>query len=146
MNSIFLAAFFVLISIPFSVPSQTKGAGKDEVEVSHANDEFQKAFQDENAVALETLLTDNFIWTHSTGDIQNKKLILENIRSGKLQYDFVGTDDVHVYLYKNSAVVSGHSTRRYPGKETFWLRYTAVYVKIGGKWKAAAFHSSHVPS
>ena len=136
----------ILLAMPLLVFCQTKSSeGKSKTEVHKADGEFHKAFMVEDAEALDHLLTDDFIWTHSTGNIQDKMLILANIKSGKLAYEIAETDDVNVHVYKNSAVVSGHATRRYPGKETFWLRYTSVYVKIGGKWRAAAFHSSHVP-
>jgi ketosteroid isomerase-like protein len=141
-----VTAIIFILFIPLLVISQTKrGEAKIEDEVRKADAEFHKAFMMEDAAALENLLTNNFLWTHSTGEIWTKQVILERIRSGKSQYDIAETDDVKVYPYKDTAVVSGHATRRYPGKDTFWLRYTAVFVKIGGKWKAAAFHSSHVP-
>jgi hypothetical protein len=141
-----VTAIIFILFIPLVVISQTKrGGAKIEDEVRRADAEFHKAFMMEDAAVLENLLANNFFWTHSTGEIWTKQVILERIRSGKSQYDIAETDDVKVYPYKDTAVVSGHATRRYPGKETFWLRYTAVYVKVGGKWKAAAFHSSHVP-
>ena len=141
-----IAAIFVIF-VPLLVFSQTKSRGsKTEREVRKADADFHKAFAMEDAAALQSLLTDNFLWTHSTGEVWSKQEIIERIKTGKLQYDIAETDDVKVYLYRDTAVVSGHATRRYPGKDTFWLRYTAVYVKIGGKWKAAAFHSSHVPA
>ena len=139
-----LGIFLVLLAVPLAVVSQTAGS-KAEAEVRKVDAEFHRGFMMEDAAALDDLLTDGFIWTHSSGNVQDKALILANIRSGKLAYDIAETDDVRVHLYKNSAVISGHATRRYPGKDTFWLRYTSVYVKVGGKWKAAAFHSSHVP-
>jgi hypothetical protein len=141
------AVLLIFFFVPALVISQAKSAStKIENQVRQIDAAFHKAFLMEDAATLDNILTNNFLWTHSTGDVWTKGVILERIKSGKLQYDVAETDDVKVYLYNNSAVVSGHATRRYPGKETFWLRYTAIYVKIGGKWKAAAFHSSHVPA
>ncbi|HEV8593880.1 MAG TPA: nuclear transport factor 2 family protein [Pyrinomonadaceae bacterium] len=143
MKHAIATAIFILLALPLFVICQSKS--KNELEVRRVDEEFHNAFKMEDATALERLLTKNFIWTHSTGNIQTKALILANIRSGKLQYESVDTDDVDVFVYKNAAVVSGHSTRRYPGKDTFWLRYTAFYIKEKGKWRAAGFHSSHLP-
>ena len=141
-----IAVLLVFFFVPALAISQAKSYSiKTESEVRQIDAAFHKAFLMEDTASLENLLTDNFLWTHSTGEVWTKAVILERIKSGKQQYDIAETDDVKVYLYKNSAVVSGHATRRYPGKDTFWLRYTAVYVRIGGRWKAAAFHSSHVP-
>lgn len=146
MKQAFAMVILIVFALPLLVICQTKnGENKTESEVKKVDEEFHKAFMLEDAAALENLLTDNFIWTHSTGNIQTKAVILTNVKSGKLQYEIADTDDVQISMYKNAAVVSGHATRRYPGKDTFWLRYTTVYVKIGRKWKAAAFHSSHVP-
>ena len=141
-----IALTLTILLVPTIVICQMRNDGaKVEGEVRKVDGEFHKAFMMEEAGLLDELLADDFIWTHSTGNIQDKALIVANIKSGKLAYEIAETDDVKVYLYKDSAVVSGHATRRYPGKDTFWLRYTSVYVKIGGKWRAAAFHSSHVP-
>ena len=139
-------AILMLLALSFSVLCQTKDSeSKRELEVRRADDEFHKAFRIEDSAALERLLTEKFIWTHSTGNIQTKAVILANVTSGKTQYESLDTDDVKIYLYKNAAVVSGRSTRKYPGKDTFWIRYTAFYIKERGKWRASAFHSSHLP-
>jgi hypothetical protein len=122
-----------------------KGGSKIETEVRGIDEIFHKAFLMEDTVILADLLTSDFLWTHSTGNIQTKAVILANVRSGKTAYESIENDDVDVYLYKNAAVVSGLSTRRYPGKDIFWIRYSTFYVRSDGKWKAAAFHSSHVP-
>lgn len=145
MNQKISVVLFILLFIPLLAVSQTKSTAKTESEVRRADGAFHKAFLTEDATAFETLLTDNFLWTHSTGEIWTKQVILERIKNGQFQYDIAETDDVKVYLYKNSAIVSGHATRKYPGKDPFWPRYTAVYVRVGRKWKAAAFHSSMIP-
>ena len=141
-----IALTLTILLLPTIAISQAKNrSSKSETEVRQADDDFQEAFLNEDAAALEKLLTDSFIWTHSTGNIQNKALILANVRTGKTQYDRVETDDVKVHLYKNAAVISGRSTRQYPGKDVFWIRYTAFYIRDKGKWRASAFHSSHGP-
>src|SRR5688572_21430560 len=140
-----IAAILMLVGFTFSVVCQTKSESKSEAEVRRVDAEFHKAFRLEDAAALDGLLTPGFLWTHSTGNVQTKAVILANVRSGKTAYESVETDDLQIDLYKNAAVVNGRSTRRYPGKDIFWIRYTAVYVKENGKWKAAAFHSSHLP-
>jgi len=146
MRKILFTAFLALIALPLiAICQSNNGSSKAELEVRKADEEFHKAFLNEDTTALESLLTSDFLWTHSTGNIQPKAIILANVKAGKTAYEFIENDDVHVYMYKNAAVVSGISTRRYPGKETFWIQYTTFYVKFGGKWKAAAFHSSHVP-
>jgi ketosteroid isomerase-like protein len=141
-----VAAILMLIGFTFSVVCQTKSDPKSEAAVRRTDADFHKAFRLEDAATLESLLTPGFLWTHSTGNIQTKAVILANVRSGKTAYESVETDDLQIDLYTNAAVVNGRSTRRYPGKDIFWIRYTAVYVKEKGIWKAAAFHSSHLPN
>jgi len=146
MKRAVVTAIFILLASPFLAICQTKSSDTNkDLEVRRVDGEFHKAFRLEDASALERLLTEKFIWTHSTGNIQTKATILANIKSGKMQYESVETDDVDVSVYKNAAVVNGRSTRRYPGKDIFWIRYTAFYIKEKGKWRAAAFHSSHLP-
>jgi hypothetical protein len=58
----------------------------------------------------------------------------------------LNTDDVKIYVYGKAAIVSGHSTRKYPDKDIFEIRYTAFYAKQQGRWQTVAFHSSILPA
>lgn len=142
-----IGLILMLIAAPLTVVCQTKPQEtKTAQQVLRADERFHAAIKTSDVATLENLLSPNFIWTHSTGNIQTKAVVLDNLKSGRLKYESLTTDDVKVYVYgKAAAVASGHSNRKYPDKDSFELRYTAFYVKQRGKWQAAAFHTSILP-
>ena len=146
MKRIVVITILMLAATPFLVICQTK---RDETKAAQAvrqtDDQFHKAIRASDTETLNRLLADNFIWTHSTGNIQTKAIVLDNLKSGKLKYESLETDDVKVYVYEKAAVASGHSNRKYPEKDAFELRYTVFYVKQHGRWQAVAFHTSILP-
>ena len=137
----------LLIATPFLVICQTKpDENKDEREVRQTDNAFHQAIKAADVETLGRLLANRFIWTHSTGNIQTKEVVIGNLQSGKLKYELLDTDEVKVYVYgKTAAVVSGHSNRKYPDKDRFELRYSVFYVKQRGKWQIVAFHTSILP-
>lgn len=143
-RAFFLA--FLLAAAPFLIFSQTKnGETKAAREVKRIDDKFHNAFRTADLATLNTLLADNFIWTHSTGQVQTKIELLNDFKSGELKYKSLETDDVKIYFYGKAAVVSGHSTRKYPNEDAFQIRYSVFYVKQNRKWRAAAFQTSILP-
>jgi hypothetical protein len=117
----------------------------DEREIRRVDGEFHRALKTANRATLETLLAPNFIWTHSSGEVQSRGLLLADIKSGELIYESLETDDLKVSVYKNSAIVSGHSVRNYPNEKKFQLRYTTFYVKGRNGWQAAALQTAIFP-
>ncbi len=133
----------IFVVMPLLVICQTKDDESDAVKkIRKLDNEFHTAFRTADYATLNRLLADKFIWTHSTGEIQTKAEILADIKSGELKYESLTTDDVQIYVYKNAAVVSGHSTRNYLREKSFQIRYSVFYVKQRGKWQAVAFHTS----
>lgn len=142
------AAITILIFVvmPLLVICQIKSGESNIVEkIRKLDDGLHAAFRTADSATLNFLLSENFIWTHSTGEIQTKSEILADVKSGEIKYESLITDDVQIYVYKNAAVASGHSIRNYPGEKSFQIRYSVFYVKQRGKWQAVAFHTSILP-
>jgi len=143
--AVFVSLSIAILSSPLVYCQPKTAESKTAQQVRRTDDKFHNAVRTADVTTLERLLSDQFIWTHSTGNVQDKALVVENLRSGKLRYEILTTDDVKVYVYGRSAVVSGHSDRKYPDKDPFQLRYTAFYVKTKAGWQVAAFHTSIFP-
>lgn len=136
----------IFVVMPLLVICQTRSGESDVVKkIRQVDNQFHTAFRLSDSMTLNRLLADKFIWTHSTGEIQTKPEILADVKSGELKYDSLIMDDVRIYVYKNAAVVNGHSTRNYSGEKSFQIRYSVFYVKQRGKWQAVAFHTSILP-
>jgi hypothetical protein len=130
------------------VPRSEADAAK-EVAASEAS--FQQAILAANIKKLESLLDDSFIWTHRTGEQMTRQQLLDELRSGRLKYSKLETNNVKVSVYGDTGVVRGVSARqrlRFPGDNgsgdanPFTAFYTLTFVNRGGDWKAVAMHSS----
>ncbi len=136
----------ILAASPFLVFSQTKnGETKAVQELKRIDGEYHNAFRTADSATLNRLLADNFIWTHSTGEVQTKAELIADFKSGELKYESLETDDIKVYFYGKAAVFSGRSKRKYPNEDSFQIRYSVFYVKQRGKWQVAAFHTTILP-
>jgi ketosteroid isomerase-like protein len=104
-----------------------------------------RAMVENDLEQLATLLADDLVYVHSTGDIESKPEFLQRLRSGSLRYRSIESKDVRVRTYGNTAVVTGRShvavTNRGADRELDML-YTAVYTANGGRWQLASWQST----
>jgi len=98
---------------------------------------------------LETLLTDDMNYTHSSAAVDTKAQFLDSLRSGRVRYVSLEPEGERaVRVYGDAAVVQGvaHVLVKVPDRDIdVRLRFTEVYVKQGGAWKMALWHSTKVP-
>ena len=101
--------------------------------------------------ALEPMLHDSFVWTHSNGARLTARELVEQLGSGRLRYLRLETSHVTLQLQGSTAVVRGDSLRQRsanpqtPGSgdpEAFPVYYTLTLVNEGAAWKAVAMHTS----
>jgi ketosteroid isomerase-like protein len=101
--------------------------------------------------ALEPLLHDSFVWTHSNGSRLTARELVEQLGSGRLRYLKLETSHVTLQVQGTTAVVRGDSLRQRsaspqtPGSgdpEPFPIYYTLTLVHEGAGWKAMAMHTS----
>jgi hypothetical protein len=111
---------------------------------------YHRAILASNVKTLEGLLHPSFIWTHTTGQQDNREKMLRELTSGALKYSKLETNSVVVNVYGDSAVVRGVSPRqraRQPGAaedpKPFTVFYTVTMANFGGTWRIVAFHTSH---
>jgi len=89
--------------------------------------------------SLNWVLDDKVKYIHSNGWIQTKQEVIEDLKSGKLNYTSVTVEESKVSFYDKSAVVIG--TGYFKGlmtdkaEFTIHLLYTEVYVKQKKQWK-----------
>ena len=103
-----------------------------------------KNYDSLNWVADETL---KFI--HSNGWIQSKKEMIEDMKSGKLNYTLISVQESSVSLYNDkSAVVTGKGTFKglMPDKSEFNINllYMEVYIKSNNQWKLVSRHACKI--
>ncbi len=127
----------------FSVAAQSK----TEREVLAVNQEFDKAVVTRDVAAFERIYAEEFIFTSFTGSVSNRAREIEGVRTRNIKFESGKSEDVRVKVYGKSAVVTGRFIAKgtADGKPfSFVERYTAVYVKRGGRWQMVAEQATEV--
>ena len=82
---------------------------------------------------------------HTGGDLETKAQFVELIRSKKLTYESIAPSDVRVRVHDGLALATGRSqmrVRNATGVSSFWIRFTEVYVRRGGRWLLMAWEAT----
>jgi len=115
-----------------------------ERDIGDANVRRDKAF-------FERIEADEFIFTDSGGGLTTKA---EDVGSfdkpaGDTKLVSYIPDEMKVSIYGNTALVTGRVTSTYKspkGEAVIRSRFTDVFVKIKGRWRIVAGHSSRMRS
>jgi len=137
-----LAALLALLVVP------AVQAGEDGKAVLEAQDQRWALTAGGDLDDLEAMLTDDMNYTHSSAAVDTKAQFLDSLRSGKVRYISIDPEGRTVRVYGDAAVVQGvaHVLVKVPDRDIdVRLRFTEMYVKQGGAWKMALWHSTKVP-
>jgi uncharacterized protein (TIGR02246 family) len=97
-----------------------------------------------DAAALDKLLADDLTYTHSTGDTDNKRVFVANLK-GALKYHKLDHEAMTVRVYGNTAVVTATAqlatSRNGAQPAPAHLRFIHVWVQQAGKWRLVAHQS-----
>jgi hypothetical protein len=94
------------------------------------------AMSDRDAAALDSLLADEFIYTHSNGRSQPKPEFVAAILQRQDPPQRI-LSDVHVELHDDIAVTRGDLDIRYSdARPDLFMRYVRVYRRFGSEWRA----------
>jgi ketosteroid isomerase-like protein len=107
-----------------------------------------QAMEKNDFAALEGLLADDMIYTHSSGQADTKAQFLEALRTGKTRYVKIAPTATNVTTFGDTAVIRGRGSftvENQSGKNEFTLSYLDVWVKRGGKWQMVAWQSARLP-
>jgi hypothetical protein len=97
--------------------------------------------------SLAEMLDERLMYVHSNGWIQTKKEMIDDLKSGKLNYISIDVKSNKVRVYNNTAIVNGAGSFQVTmdGKPlTIELNYTEVYVKGNGRWLLASRHANRL--
>ena len=149
---IILAAALLLTAWSLAAVGQTKSraSGRDdgaERALLRANREYDEALVRGDAEALERIYADEFVYTTFDGTVRDKSQQIAFTRSGDLKLESGRSDDVTVRVYGNTAVMTGRFTAKgqFRGEKIdVRERYTAVWVKSGGRWRLVAEQGNEI--
>ena len=120
-----------------------------EAEIRAANEAYNRALVEGDALALNLFLTDDFRIIDDDAGIHGKR---DQIEFMTTEIDLIHArgDDVEVaMLGPDAALVTGKfiGRYRYQRNETnFTERYTSIWIRDGERWRVRHEHASLVPS
>jgi hypothetical protein len=95
--------------------------------------------------AMDRLLANGYVGTSADGTVTDKSQLLASMRDRQFQYYSMQLADVQIHAFGRTAVVTGRidvtGTDR-DGDFTRSYRYTRVWQKQSGGWKAIAFQAT----
>jgi hypothetical protein len=116
------------------------------IKMEHA---LMQAMLKSNVKALDSLISDDLIFTDHTGRVLNKVTDIESHRSGNLKIELLEPSEQIIKIYNQTAIVSvlmmvsGHYlNEHFQGK----IRYSRTWINTDNVWKIVMGHSSSVNS
>ena len=104
---------------------------------------FAEAIVKNDLNGIEQLVTDDWIIIDPNGEIVDRARFFEVIKSGALTHEIMESEDFHVRVYGDSAVVTAITSTRgkFMGQE-FSTRERAsdVFVKRDERWQCVLTH------
>ena len=97
--------------------------------------------------SLSAVLDERVVYVHSNGWTENKKEIIEDIRSGKLVMNNVTVTEASARVYKGAVIVNGKGTFSVVvngNAVDIQLLYTEVYVKREKGWLLVSRHANRI--
>ncbi len=125
-------------------------AQKNAAGVKAAEKAWAAATTSNDKAALDKVLAQDLNYIHSTGDIDTKKIYVENLSNGVRVYNKIEHEEpMDVRIYGNTAVVS--ATGRFEvtsrgNRAPAHLKFLHVWVYQQGRWQLAAHQSLRLPN
>jgi ketosteroid isomerase-like protein len=106
------------------------------------------AMGQKDVAALNELLSDDLVYTHSSARQDTKQSLIEAMTSGKTVYTAVVPSDVKAQDCGDAVVLTGVAriSVNSGGKpNSFGVRFTDVYANKGGRWQMVTWQSTRLP-
>jgi len=140
--------FVVMISLLCLLPvAKAQTAGDGEREIRELETQRFQAMERVDVAALNRILSDDLIYTHTSGLQQTKSEVIGVLGSGDMKYESITPDKVRVRIFKETAVITGRASIKIKAggeEQSFKICYLDVYVKQDGRWQMVAWQSSRV--
>ena len=107
-----------------------------------------RAMIEADAAALESLLADGMVYTHSSATTDGKASYIAGVKSKKWQYRQIDRPIEDIQVHGDTAVVTGQVRIDIliDGKpKVMNSRYTDVWVKGAKGWQMVAWQSTPIP-
>ena len=106
--------------------------------IARLDTEYQAAVERNDAATMDRILADDFILVTGLGKSFTKEDLLEEARSGRVEYEFQRDTDQTVRVWGDTAVITAQLFAK--GVENgepfhYKLWFSDTYVKLAGEWR-----------
>ena len=98
---------------------------------------------------LDKCYADDLVYAHSSGNVDDRGVLLANIASGHVDYQKIDIVEQGIRIFGDVAIITGSADFIVVANEVInemTLRFTSVYVRRNDRWQFASWHSSRVAS
>jgi ketosteroid isomerase-like protein len=117
-------------------------------QVIQAERQWLKAHLELDLAALERLMADEYTLVSDRGELLDKSQVLAAFRAGKKHWDEAESDDYHIQIEGDIAIVRGRWRARGVNSGIpfdFTSRYRSVWIYRDGRWQIANDRSDDQP-
>jgi hypothetical protein len=146
MKQLFL--FLFLFASASSFAQKTKEESATEKFVLKLHENKFRWMVNKQLDSLNAILDERVQYVHSNGWTENKKEIIEDIKSGKLTMTSVKVSEATARVYKGFVIVNGKGVFNVVMNGTpidISLLYTEVYAKRQNGWLLVSRHANRLP-
>ncbi len=144
----YLLLLLMVVSFTAGVSAQkTKEESATEKFVLKLHENKFRWMENKKLDSLNAILDDRTVYIHSNGWVQNKKEIIEDLRSGKLIMNSITVTEATARVYKGFVIVNGKGNFNaiVDGKPAdVQLLYTEVYAKREKGWLLVSRHANRI--
>ncbi len=106
------------------------------------------AMAKKDLAALNMLISDDLVYTHSSARLDTKKTLIGNMESGGTVYTSLVPSDVKAQDLGDTVVLTGSckiSVMSQGRPNSFGVRFTDVWANKGGQWQMVTWQSTRTP-
>ena len=125
-------------------PGKAQVTGGANKEIRDLEAQRFHAMEKGDVETLDRIISDDLIYTHSSGLRQSKSDVI-GVLGSDMKYESIIPYDVQVRIYDGTAIVAGRAAiniKAHGEAESFEICYLDVYVKQEGRWQMVAWQSS----
>lgn len=140
--------FLLLVTASAATAQKTKEESATEKFVLKLHETKFRWMVNKRLDSLANILDERLQYIHSNGWIENKKEVIEDIRSGKLTMTKIVVTEAQARVYKGFVIVNGKGIFSVimDGKPLdISLLYTEVYAKRQNGWLLVSRHANRLP-
>jgi len=144
-----LAATALLLALPASGVAQRHHKHETHVQIEDLEHEWQQATLNDDVVAMDKLLSEDYLGITANGELQTKTQLLDRMRNRNFTISKMDVSDIKIKRLGAIAIVT--SLAQVEGEldgDTLSgsFRYTRVYQHLpSGAWRVTSFEATRIP-